>query len=186
MKSLNELADVRRLLVQRGHERYDGEPVSHLNHACQAATLAQRAGAADALIAAALLHDIGHLVTGHSGTPSADGIDDRHEVVAAHLLAPWLPLACVAPIAGHVLAKRCLAVNPNYLKALSEDSRRSLTLQGGPMNEAERLNFLSRPFARESMRLRHWDDAAKMPHYPTLPFAQLWASVERCAQSLQT
>ena len=93
MKSLKELADVRRLLVQRGLERYDGEPVSHLNHACQAATMAQRAGAGDALIAAALLHDIGHLVTGATGTPSAAGIDDRHEVVAAHVLVPWLPKA---------------------------------------------------------------------------------------------
>jgi phosphonate degradation associated HDIG domain protein len=185
MKSLKELADVRRLLVQSGHERYDGEPVSHLNHACQAATMAQRVGAGDALIAAALLHDIGHLVTGASGTPSAAGINDKHELIAAHVLAQWLPPNCVVPIASHVQAKRYLAVNPNYLKTLSEDSRRSLALQGGPMSDAERLDFLKKPFARDSLRLRHWDEAAKMPNYPTLPFAQLWASVEHCARTLQ-
>lgn len=186
MKSLKELADVRRLLVQRGHECYDGEPVSHLDHACQAATMAQRSGAGDALIAAALLHDIGHLVTGLTGTPSAEGFNDRHEVIAAHLLATWLPPSCVMPIAQHVQAKRYLAVNPNYLRALSEDSRRSLALQGGPMTEAERMAFLRQAFARDSLRLRHWDEAAKLPNYPTLPFAQLWASVEHCARMLQT
>ena len=181
MKSLKELADVRRLLVQRGQERYDGEPVSHLSHACQAATMAQRAGAGDALIAAALLHDIGHLVTGASGTPSAAGINDRHERIAAHVLSPWLPQACTAPIAEHVQAKRYLAANSSYLKVLSEDSLRSLALQGGPMSEAERAAFIRQPFARDSLRLRHWDEAAKLPNYPTLPFAQLWASVDRTA-----
>ena len=48
------------ILTRRGAESYLGEAVSMQQHMLQAATLAEREGAADALVAAALLHDIGH------------------------------------------------------------------------------------------------------------------------------
>lgn len=166
------------LLQTRGHERYTGEPVTHLQHALQAATLAERTGASDALVAAALLHDIGHLWHGASGTPSAVGVDDRHELVAAEVLSRWFGDDVVQPVALHVAAKRRLCVNPAYLKVLTEDSLRSLTLQGGPMSEAESQAFDLLSFAQDALRLRHWDEGAKQLGMDTEPLAHFWPRVQ--------
>jgi len=169
------------LLLARGHEQYTGEAVTHLEHALQCATLAQQAGAGDALIAAALLHDIGHLVHGLPGTPSADGLDDCHEQLGAATLARWLPPEVCEPVRLHVAAKRALALDAAYLRVLSEDSQRSLALQGGPMTPAERSAFLAQPFAAQAIRLRHWDDGGKTPQLATPGFADFWPLVLRCA-----
>lgn len=169
--------DLMRLLQHRGHERYTGEPVTHLQHALQAATLAERAGASDALVAAALLHDIGHLWHGQPGTPSANGVDDRHEQLAALVLARWFGDDVVRPVALHVAAKRRLCATPAYVRVLTEDSVRSLALQGGPMSEAQALAFDALPFAQDALRLRHWDDGAKRPGMDTEPLAHFWPRV---------
>lgn len=170
------------LLQQRGHERYTGEPVTHLQHALQAATLAERAGASDALVASALLHDMGHLWHGAPGTPSADGVDDHHEALAAEVLARCFGDEVVQPVALHVAAKRRLCVNPAYLKVLTEDSLRSLALQGGPMNETEAQAFDALPFAQDALRLRHWDEGAKRPGWDTEPLAHFWPRVAASAR----
>lgn len=172
----------RQLLQQRGHERYTGEPVTHLQHALQAATLAERAGASDALVTAALLHDIGHLWHGLPGSPSADGLDDQHETLAAEVLARCFGDDVVQLVAWHVAAKRRLCVNPAYLKVLSEDSLRSLALQGGPMNAAQAQGFDALPFAQDALRLRHWDEGAKRPGMDTEPLAHFWPRVLACAR----
>lgn len=178
---LPDLAALRRLLEARGGERYDGEDVTHLEHALQAATLARRAGACDVLVAAALLHDIGHLAHGRAGTPSVDGIDDAHESLGALLLGRWFPPQAVQAVRLHVLAKRHLAATPGYERLLSADSRRSLALQGGPLDDARQAEFLARPFARDAIRLRRWDEAAKTPRLPTPTLDELWPTVERAA-----
>lgn len=170
------------LLLQRGHERYDGEAVDHLAHALQCATLAQCAGAGDALITAALLHDIGHLVHGRRGTPSAEGLDDWHEVLGAEVLAPLFAATVSEPVRLHVRAKRALAADPAYRRGLSTGSRRSLALQGGPMRAAEAQLFLQCPHADAAIRLRRWDDAAKTPCLATPPLAVFEAIARRCAR----
>ena len=73
------LMDIEALFRQRGGEQYTGEPVSHLEHALQAATLGELEGASDELVTAALLHDLGHLLHDMQGTPSVDGVDDVHQ-----------------------------------------------------------------------------------------------------------
>ena len=155
---LNHLLE---LLLLRGHERYAGEPVSHLQHALQTAHLAQCAGAGASLVAAALLHDIGHLLHGRTGTPSAQGIDDRHEVIGATVLFSLFGSEVSEPVRLHVHAKRRLCLDPGHLGSLSEDSRRSLALQGGLMTVEEAKAFDQLPFAPEAMDLRRWDDRAK-------------------------
>lgn len=161
------LGDVLELLATRGHERYTGEPVSHLEHALQCATLAQQAGAGAALTVAALLHDVGHLLHGLPGTPSALGLDDGHELLAEQTLLPLLGPEVSRPVGLHVLAKRYLAANPAYAKVLSDDSVRSLALQGGPLNLEACFQFRQMPHAMDAVRLRHWDEAAKQPGMPT-------------------
>lgn len=168
------------LLQQRGGERYTGEPVTHLEHALQCATLAQAAHAGDALVVAALLHDIGHLLHDHGGTPTEQGVDDAHEHLAETCLAQWFGPEVTRPVALHVQAKRYLAHHPAYGKVLSIDSQRSLELQGGPMDTAGCFAFRQLPYAMDAVRLRHWDEAAKRPGHPTPALQAFWPLVLTC------
>ncbi|HEY9646942.1 MAG TPA: HD domain-containing protein, partial [Chroococcidiopsis sp.] len=61
------------LLATNGHEQYGNEAVSQLEHALQCAALAESANRSAAMIAACLLHDIGHLIHNLGENPAADG-----------------------------------------------------------------------------------------------------------------
>ncbi|MFM8971331.1 MAG: HD domain-containing protein [Actinomycetota bacterium] len=147
-----------------GGERY-GEDVTQVEHACQCGALAERAGAPDALVVAALLHDIGHLV--HLATTGEDAhaadVDDDHEAVGARTLAPIFGAAVTGPIALHVTAKRYrCAVDPAYVDGLSDASVASLRLQGGPLDAATAARFAALPGAADALLLREWDDTGKV------------------------
>jgi phosphonate degradation associated HDIG domain protein len=155
--------EIVRLFEARGGSQYGGEAVTQLEHALQAATFAERAGARAALIASALFHDVGHLLHELPDDAPDHGLDDRHETLAAAWLAQRFPPAVVAPVAMHVAAKRYLcAVDAEYFGKLSPPSVQSLALQGGPMTTEEVERFQSRPYFREAVLLRRWDDAAKV------------------------
>lgn len=173
-----DLTQLRHLLQTRGGEQYTGEPVSHLEHACQTAAFAQRAGASPALVTAALLHDIGHLLSGLPGTPSAQSHDDRHEVIAAGALVHLFAQDVTEPIRLHVAAKRRLCMEARYLKALSADSSRSLALQGGAFSPEEAASFDATPHAPAALLLRRWDDAAKRPGLQVGGLDDFWDLVE--------
>lgn len=152
------------LLAAGAAHRYDNEPISQLDHALQAAALAEADDAPDPLIVAALLHDVGHLLVPHAGAASLAGRDRRHEASGAR----WLSRAgfgpeVTEPVRLHVAAKRHLARDPAYLASLSEESARTLRLQGGPFTAPEDEAFLQTPWANQAIRLRRWDDAAKDP-----------------------
>ena len=139
------------------------EEVSQTDHAIQCAALARRDGADEALIAAALLHDVGHLLDLAGGGAYTPGVDRRHEVTGADHLAAVFSPAVTEPIRGHVEAKRYLcAVEPEYAAGLSVGSQRSLAVQGGPMTADEAAAFVARPGAADAVRLRRWDDAGKV------------------------
>lgn len=153
-----------------GDIQYSGEGVSQLEHALQTATLAIEAQASTELVTAALLHDLGHLLNKKGETPSAHGIDDQHQFFAAHFLKDFFPVSVCSPIRLHVDAKRALcALDHHYYEKLSEDSKRSLTLQGGIFSESELDNFLNTPYSKDAIELRRWDDMAKTPGKKTLP-----------------
>ncbi|WP_420347974.1 phosphonate degradation HD-domain oxygenase [Pelagibius sp.] len=157
-------------LESLGRSRYGGEAVSQLEHALQCATLARAAGAQEPLIAAALLHDIGHLVNPRDEGAAAEGIDAAHETVGATYLSRWFGPAVTAPVAQHVAAKRYLCqAEPGYFDRLSPESVRSLALQGGPFTAEEAQAFLARPHAEAAVALRRWDEAAKDPTMETPP-----------------
>jgi len=164
LTSLDELI----ALLARGQSlRYAGEPVTQWEHALQTAALAAQAGASDALVAAALLHDIGHLAQVDDDSPTLAGHDDRHEALAARWLSALFDEAVTEPVRLHVEAKRWLVANtPGYAERLSEDSVRSLALQGGPMSAEESAAFRASPFATDALRLRAWDDLAKDANAP--------------------
>lgn len=151
------------LFVERGDEEYHGESVSQSAHALQAAHLAESEGADDALVVAALLHDIGHLLHDLGEDAAERGIDDYHENSGAHWLARHFGPEVSEPVRLHVAAKRYLcAVDPSYHDGLSPASRLSLELQGGPMSAEEVATFEAHPSCSRAVRLRRWDDAAKV------------------------
>jgi gamma-butyrobetaine dioxygenase len=143
--------------------RYD-ESVTEVEHALQAAALAEEAGADESLIAAALLHDVGHLLLrDHVPIREALEVDHRHEEAGADALEALFGPAVAEPVRLHVAAKRYLcAVEPGYHDRLSPASIRSLAVQGGPMTEAEAETCAARPYAEEAVRVRRWDEEAKV------------------------
>ncbi|MCA8066312.1 HD domain-containing protein [Burkholderia sp. AU31624] len=154
--------EIHGLYREHGHVAYSGEPVTQLEHALQSGLLAEEAGADEALVAAAFLHDLGHLLNRQGETPSARGIDDLHQYYVLPFLRPLFSDAVLEPIRLHVDAKRCLCrTDAGYFESLSPDSVRSLALQGGIFSEEETAAFLQRPFAEDALRLRRWDDMAK-------------------------
>ncbi len=177
------LDEIEALLTQRGHAQYSGEPVSQLEHALQTAWLAEQAGADDELISAALLHDLGHLLDEAApDTPTLQGLDDLHQYKVQPFLRGLFTERVLAVIGGHVDAKRWLcAERPDYHDSLSEDSRRSLRLQGGIFEPAAAAAFIARPHAREAVQLRLWDDLAKQAGLPTPPLSHYLARARRCA-----
>ena len=173
-------AEVEAILSQRGDEEYAGEPVSQLEHALQCAALAKADGAPDALVAAALLHDIGHLLEDDPEAEAASGHDSHHEDAGAVWLRRWFGSDVTEPVRLHVDAKRYLcATDPDYLDSLSPASRRSLGLQGGPFDAEEADHWLSQPFAEDGLRLRLWDDRAKDPDAVTPPLSHFLDIAER-------
>ena len=170
------------LFLERGHEQYAGEPVTQLQHALQTAHLAEQEGADDALVTAALLHDLGHLVQDLGQTPTLRGLDDLHQYVALPFLRGLFPDRVLGAIQGHVDAKRWLcATREGYHAALSADSQRSLLLQGGIFTAAQAADWIVRPGASEAVRLRLWDDLAKAADAVTPPLAHYLERARRCA-----
>jgi gamma-butyrobetaine dioxygenase len=161
MGIVDEILD---LFATRGAAAYHGEAVSQEEHALQAADLAVRQGASDALVVAALLHDVGHLLDGQDEDLADRGVDGRHEEAGCAWLSRHFGPEVTEPIRLHVAAKRYLcAVDPRYRSGLSPASLVSLELQGGPMSPAEVAEFEGSPFFGDAVLLRHWDDAAKVP-----------------------
>lgn len=152
------------LFAAAGQGAYFGEAVTEMEHALQTAHLAEQAGADNELIAAALLHDIGHLLHGLPEDVAERGIDGRHEEGGAGWLREHFGPAVYDPVRLHVAAKRYLcSVDPAYAAGLSPASRLSLQLQGGPCTPDEVQGFEREPFAVAAVALRRWDDGAKVP-----------------------
>jgi len=151
------------LFARRGAEEYMGEPVSMAQHMEQSAACAAADGAPDSLIIASLLHDIGHFIGEFPIDALDNGIDNYHEDVAADFLARYFPASVTEPIHLHVSAKRYLcAVDNEYFGRLSPASVNSLNVQGGPMSPSETREFEARPYYRDAVRLRFYDDDGKV------------------------
>jgi phosphonate degradation associated HDIG domain protein len=168
-----KLADIVVLLCERGSTMYGRECVTQFEHALQCAALAQENGATPTLVVASLLHDLGHLLVEHPDREIALDIDDVHQYIAIPFLRHMFPAAVVDPISLHVDAKRYLCfAEPSYWDTLSIESKCSLEKQGGAYLPAEAALFMAKPFAHDAIKLRRWDDLAKMPGKLTPPLAR--------------
>lgn len=167
------LTEIQHLLETRGHQPCELGGVSQCEHALQCAYLAELAGESTETIAACLLHDLGHLLTqeptnGQEISPRADAL---HAEIALPFLRGLFADAVLEPIRLHVQAKRYLClIEPSYPSQLSVASQQSLQRQGGVFSEAEAERFIAQPFAIEAVRLRRYDDLAKVQdkRVPTL------------------
>ena len=180
--SANTVDTALELLEKAAAHSYGGEPVSQLAHALQCAHQAEQEQAADELVAAALLHDLGHMLHDLGEDATQQDIDDKHEVRALHLLRRAFGGAVLEPIRLHVDAKRYLCqVDTAYYDTLTPASKASLALQGGPFSAEQARRFIAQPQAPEAARLRVWDDHAKTPGVAT-PLLEHYAEVmRRCA-----
>jgi phosphonate degradation associated HDIG domain protein len=175
-------ARIRELFAAKGGCQYSGEAVSQLEHALQCAALAEQAGAAAALITASLLHDVGHMTSTLEGTPTLRGEDDKHQYRGVVALKGVFPDAVLTPIRLHVDAKRYLcAIDPEYWANLSEDSKRSLVLQGGIYTREEAAEFIGQEHALDAVNLRRWDDLAKQAGRCTPDLEHFLAIANKCA-----
>ena len=175
-----DIDDIIELYRTAGAARYGMEAVSQEQHALQCAQLAEQARRPPVLVAAALLHDLGHLV--RVERQGDDARNDLHEFAAIPFLRGLFPDAVIEPIRLHVDAKRYLcATRPGYGDTLSPASRRSLELQGGPFTALEAHRFIAQPFAFDAVALREWDDCAKSPTVATPGWGHYRRALERAA-----
>lgn len=181
----DDVDEVLALFEAWGTRNYD-EDVSQLDHALQTAALARAEGADDALVAAALLHDVGHLLELRDGGVE-DGqtdVDLGHEARGARWLAPVFPAPVTGPIALHVAAKRYrCAIDPAYHDGLSDGSRRSLVRQGGPMSAEEAERFAAHPACASAVALRSWDDGGKVEDLEVPDLASYRSLLEQLARA---
>jgi len=176
------LEDIHHLFATHGASQYSGEPVTQLEHALQTAHLAEQSDADDELVTACLLHDLGHLLNPQGETPTLQGIDDTHQYFALPFLRGVFSDRVLGAIQRHVDAKRYLCqARPDYFDKLSEDSKRSLQLQGGIFSADQAEAFIALPGAQDAVRLRVWDDLAKQADFRTPSLAHFLERAARCA-----
>lgn len=180
-----------RLLEEQGQGDYLGEPISQLEHCKQAAYFSQLDGQDEQTIIAALLHDIGQflpLEELRDAHPS-DMMDKElanvgrqgHDILGQKWLEAhgWPKKVCDL-VGAHVLAKRYLtATRPGYLDSLSNASKASLRMQGGPFNADELRAFEENPFHSQMVALRLYDDKAKEVGLATPPLNSYRPMAER-------
>jgi phosphonate degradation associated HDIG domain protein len=166
------IPEIVQLLSSRATTWYGQEAVSQLEHALQCASLAEQSNESPETVVAALLHDLGHILSPDQlrATPT-DALpvkDDLHQFLALPFLRSLFPDSVLEPIKLHVDAKRYLcAVDSGYWADLSPASKHSLELQGGKFNEQQVSAFEDLPFHAEATRLRRYDDLAKVPGHQT-------------------
>jgi phosphonate degradation associated HDIG domain protein len=178
--------EILELLEARGKAQYGREAVSQLQHALQCAQLAEQHHESPETVVAALLHDLGHLLSPNEDDEDEpqQQHDDLHQFIALPFLRGVLPDAVLEPIRLHVDAKRYLcAVESGYWDSLSPASRHSLELQGGVFSASEANAFIAQPFAEHAVRLRRYDDWAKMPQRVTPSLAYYRVTLETVAHS---
>lgn len=160
------LSEVVSLLERRGQNQYGMEAINQLEHALQCADLAEKAGETTETVVASLLHDLGHLLAAEREGAKEHNTeqDDLHQFMALPFLRGLFTDAVLEPIRLHVDAKRYLClIEPSYWASLSPASQHSLEQQGGVFTEAQGQVFMLQPFAAEAVRLRRYDDLAKVP-----------------------
>ena len=154
-----------------GNSDYIGEEVSQIEHALQSALLAEKMYPDDyEFIVACLLHDIGHIIPPSNNdncvkveTMGNLGIKNHENRGADFLLQNGFSARVAFLVASHVNAKRYLAgKDPTYFSHISLASCKTLSYQGGPMNDEEINEFETQEWFKDAVMVRYIDDKAKI------------------------
>jgi phosphonate degradation associated HDIG domain protein len=166
MSAEQKVEQLFKILLTQGQADYIGEPVSQLEHAVQAAQLAERVGASDEVVIAALFHDIGHMIES-AETMGGYGNADHEGLGAEYMKNLGFSDTVCNLVRGHVQAKRYLTYkHPSYYEKLSEASKQTLEYQGGRMTETEATAFEADPLFDWHLKMRAWDEQAKLENQP--------------------
>ena len=176
MKPEHVVAEVFGLYERQGAADYIGEPVSQIEHMSQAAQLAMAEGFDDEVVLAAFFHDIGHICGQGGENMDGFGVVSHERLGADYLRRAGFSERMAKLVEYHVQAKRYLTfAQPGYYERLSEASRRTLDYQGGVMSAEQARAFEQDPLCRVSLRMRHWDEQAKVMHVSLLDLELLKA-----------
>lgn len=165
----NTISEIRQLFESQGDSEYYGENISQYEHAAQAAILAKRQGYNEEVQIAAFLHDIGHLFPSQTEEELMEvyGRKDHESVAADWLRERGFGDKIAILVENHVNAKRYLTyTDEDYYDALSEASKQTLLFQGGRMTEREAKSFEQNPYFELIIKMRRWDEAAKVEAMP--------------------
>ncbi|MEP6886224.1 MAG: HD domain-containing protein [Gammaproteobacteria bacterium] len=180
---MNITDEILAIFERRGSGAYFGEDVSMTEHALQAAYFAQAIGAPSALIVAALLHDIGHLVEDVPDDLADWTADAHHEEIGGHWLDTRFHPEISEPVRLHVPAKRyLLATDAKYFAKLSPASVVTLKLQGGPMTPGEVAKFETERYGKDAVLIRQCDDRGKVAGLRTPGLADYRSMIETLAR----
>lgn len=166
VQAVNEIFE---LYQKYGGEDYIGEPVSQVEHMCQAAQLAEEEGYPEEIILAAFFHDIGHFCEHIMPVEQMDGfgVVDHEKLGADFLRSKGFSEDIASLVQNHVQAKRYLTWHsPSYYEQLSGASKKTLEFQGGVMTSEEATLFESGHLFDLHIKLRRWDEKAKLENKP--------------------
>lgn len=179
MQAEKTVEEIMALYHQYGDEDYIGEPVSQLEHMCQCAELAEKEGYDEEVILAAFFHDIGHFCEHIMPVKQMNGygVVDHEKLGADFLLSKGFSATIASLVENHVQAKRYLTYHfPEYYEQLSEASKKTLEFQGGRMTLEEAMGFESDSLFDLHIKLRRWDEKAKLEHQ-SLPAMEKYADM---------
>lgn len=179
---MNTYDEIVEIYTSGASEEYLGEDVKLVEHMLQCADLAKQSGASNELVLAALLHDIGHLLITDATEAHSSGIDAHHDEIGAQWVEERFPDSVSMPILLHVDAKKYLvATDSDYYEKLSQASKDTLKMQGGPLTLEEAAEFFALDGAKEAIQVRLWDDQAKVRDKPTSTIEEFREIIEALA-----
>jgi predicted HD phosphohydrolase len=171
------IMDVDSLLgvLESGAGATDDEDLDLLAHGLQCAALLARVAPDDVeLQVAGLVHDV--------GTVLWPGRPRTHARAGAAAVADLLGERVAWLVGQHDQAKRYLVtVDGDYASRLSPGSVRTLEIQGGRLDDAERTRLDAEPLLDAVLTLRRADDDAKVPGRDVPPLSHWRPIVEAVA-----
>jgi len=150
-----------------GNESY-GESVTQAEHMVQSAQLAEQQGFDEEIILAAFFHDVGHFLEHEPAERMGElGAQQHDKLGGDYLRQRGFSEKMAQLVESHVAAKRYLTFrHPDYYETLSDASKQTLKFQGGPMTAAEARKFEQDELFDLKVKMRQWDDEAKIPDRP--------------------
>ncbi|MGA9769839.1 MAG: HD domain-containing protein [Blastocatellia bacterium] len=151
------MPNIIKAMLAQLQEQVDGFAVNQLEHGLQTATRAERDGASEEMIVAALCHDIGKAIS-----------VENHPAISAEILKPYVSRETYEIIRTHQDFQ-----GRHYYALIGKDP------------EARRL-YADEPWFEMARRFTdEWDQAAFDPEYDTLPLAHFEPMIERLFASPQ-